>query len=81
VTSFGTPVVLQIDQPTFVDAQSAIAWSHGVNVELNSQFKMGNLIGRSSGESSQLALSGNGFVVVQASEGPVVVEHEHPHNH
>ena len=37
----------------------------------------GALIGRGSGEAFQLAFSGQGFVVVQASEGPVVPKHSH----
>jgi uncharacterized protein (AIM24 family) len=34
--------------------------------------KAGALIGRGSGEAAQLAFQGEGFVLVQASEGPIV---------
>jgi uncharacterized protein (AIM24 family) len=37
----------------------------------------GALIGRGSGEAFQLAFSGTGFVVVQASEGRVAPPHSH----
>ena len=39
--------------------------------------KAGALIGRGSGEAVQLAFRGQGFVLVQASEGPTVPPHNH----
>jgi uncharacterized protein (AIM24 family) len=69
VTAFGTPVVLNVDQPTFVDMQAAVLWSAGLQSSLRKTVSMGAIIGRGSGEAYQLALSGQGFVVVQASEG------------
>ena len=39
--------------------------------------KVGALIGRGSGEAVQLAFQGQGFVLVQASEGPTVPPHTH----
>lgn len=77
VTSHGSPVVLKTDQPTFADAQAVVGWSAGLSVSLNSSFKMGALIGRGSGEAFQLAFAGQGFVIVQASEGPTVPPHSH----
>jgi uncharacterized protein (AIM24 family) len=77
ITSFGTPVVLQTDVPTFADAQSAIAWSSGLQTSVQRTMKLGALVGRGSGEAVQLAFSGQGFVVVQASEGPSVPPHNH----
>jgi uncharacterized protein (AIM24 family) len=69
VTFFGTPVVLNVDQPTFVDMQSAILWSKSLTSSVRRTASAGALIGRGSGEAYQLALSGEGFVLVQASEG------------
>ena len=66
---YGTPVLLNVDQPTFVDMQAAVAWSSGLNSSVQKTLKAGALIGRGSGEAMQLALSGQGFVLVQASEG------------
>ena len=77
ISSFGTPVVLQTDVPTFADIQSAIAWSSDLQTTVNRTMKMGALVGRGSGEAVQLAFSGQGFVVVQASEGPSVPPHNH----
>ncbi len=69
ITVHGTPVVLNVDVPTFVDMQSAVAWSTTLRSGLRKTAKAGALIGRGSGEAYQLALTGQGFVVVQASEG------------
>ena len=72
ILSDGPPVLLNVAQaPTFADAQAAITWSSGVTVGLKTDFKMKNLIGRGSGESIQLAFSGQGWVLVQPSEGRV----------
>jgi uncharacterized protein (AIM24 family) len=78
VSAFGTPVVLNTaEAPTYADVQSAIAWSGGLQTRLVRTAGAGALIGRGSGEAFQLAFSGQGFLVVQASEGPVVPKHEH----
>jgi len=78
ITAHGTPVVLDAgSQPTFADVQSAIAWSAGLQTSLQRSFKAGALIGRGSGEAYQIGFTGQGFVVVQASEGPTVPPHSH----
>jgi uncharacterized protein (AIM24 family) len=69
ITVHGTPVVLNVDVPTFVDMQSAVLWSTTLKSGMRRTAKMGAAIGRGSGEAYQLQLSGNGIVVVQASEG------------
>ena len=69
ITVFGTPVVLNVDAPTFVDMQAAVLWSTGLQSSTRKTAKAGAVIGRGSGEAYQLALTGQGFVVVQASEG------------
>jgi uncharacterized protein (AIM24 family) len=77
ITCHGTPVVLHVDAPTFVDVQAAVAWSTTLQTTTRRTAKMGSLIGRGSGEAVQLAFSGPGFVVVQASEGKQVPTHSH----
>ncbi|MFF3439573.1 AIM24 family protein [Streptosporangium sp. NPDC002721] len=73
VTAHGSPVLLDTSQaPTFADGQSAVCWSAGLRVGVNRTMKAGALIGRGSGEALQLAFEGEGFVLVQASEGPIV---------
>ena len=69
VVTHGTPVVLQVDEPTYVDMQAAVLWSAGLQSSIRKTAKLGAVIGRGSGEAYQLALQGQGVVVVQASEG------------
>ncbi len=72
ILSDGPPVLLNVaSAPTFADAQAAITWSSGVSTALKTDFKAKDLIGRSSGETVQLAFSGQGWVLVQPSEGRV----------
>lgn len=77
VTAHGTPVVLEVDAPTYVDLQSAVAWSSSLTSSVRRTAGASALIGRGSGEAFQLAFSGSGFVVVQASEGHRVPPHTH----
>ncbi|WP_330849310.1 AIM24 family protein [Nonomuraea sp. K271] len=75
VTTHGTPVLLDAAQmPTYADGQSAVCWSTSLHVGVNRTMKAGALIGRGSGEAIQLAFQGQGFVLVQASEGAPVVQ-------
>ncbi len=69
VTAFGTPVVLDVDVPTYVDMQAAVLWSTSLQSSIRKTAKLAAAIGRGSGEAYQLALTGQGIVVVQASEG------------
>lgn len=72
VLSDGPPVLLNVAQaPTFADAQAAITWSSGVTTTLKTDFKAKNLIGRGSGEAIQVAFSGQGWALIQPSEGRV----------
>jgi uncharacterized protein (AIM24 family) len=72
ILSDGPPVLLNVAAaPTFADAQAAITWSSGVRTSLKTDFKVKDLIGRSSGETVQMAFSGQGWVLVQPSEGQV----------
>jgi uncharacterized protein (AIM24 family) len=72
ILSDGPPVLLNVaGAPTFADAQAAITWSQGVTTSLKTDFKVKNLIGRGSGETLQMAFQGEGWVLVQPSEGRV----------
>jgi uncharacterized protein (AIM24 family) len=72
VTTKGTPVVLTVDQPTYVDPQAAICWSASLQTGYHKaeQLGMGTLMGRSTGERFTMSFAGQGFVVVQPSEEP-----------
>jgi uncharacterized protein (AIM24 family) len=73
ILSDGPPVLLNVaSAPTYADAQAAITWSSGVQTGIRTDFKMKNLIGRSSGESVQMSFSGQGWVLVQPSEGRIL---------
>lgn len=72
VTTKGTPVVLSVDQPTYVDPQAAICWSASLQTGYHraDQLGLGTLLGRTTGEAFTMSFSGTGFVVVQPSELP-----------
>ena len=73
LVSDGEPLRLEVGrEPVGVDPQAAIAWSGGVSTNLKTDMHAKSLIGMGSGESIQLAMSGQGWVLVQPSEGRVV---------
>jgi uncharacterized protein (AIM24 family) len=70
LVSDGEPVRLDVSEaPTFGDPQAAIAWSGSVQTSLKTDVQAKTLIGLGSGESLQLGFSGQGWVLVQPSEG------------
>src|SRR3712207_6822301 len=72
ILSDGPPVLLNVAQaPTFADAQAAITWSSGVTTSLKTDVNLRTLVGRGSGETVQMAFHGQGWVLVQPSEGMV----------
>jgi uncharacterized protein (AIM24 family) len=71
--SDGEPLRLDVSEaPTFADPSAAIAWSGGVTTNLKADVQAKSLIGLGSGESFQLGFSGQGWVLVQPSEGRFV---------
>jgi len=72
ITSHGTPVVMQVDQPTYADPQAAICWSASLQTGYHraDNLGLGTLIGRTTGEAFTMSFAGQGFVVVQPSEMP-----------
>ena len=74
VLTDGPPVRLDVAQaPTFADAQAAVAWSAGVTTTMKTDVKLKSLIGLGSGETFQMAFGGEGWVLVQPSEGRIMV--------
>jgi uncharacterized protein (AIM24 family) len=73
ILSDGPPVMLDVSgAPTFADAQAAITWSSGVTTSLKTDVKLfKSMTGRSSGETVQMAFAGQGWVLVQPSEGRI----------
>jgi uncharacterized protein (AIM24 family) len=74
LTSDGQPMRLEVGEAqTFADPQAAIAWSGGVTTTLKTDMQVKSLIGFGSGESLQLGFSGQGWVLIQPSEGRPIV--------
>jgi uncharacterized protein (AIM24 family) len=72
ILSDGPPVLLDVaSAPTFADAQAAITWSSGVTTGIKTDVNLKTFIGRGSGESIQMSFAGQGWVLVQPSEGRV----------
>lgn len=70
ITCKGSPVVLNVDQPTYADPQAAVCWSASLQTGFHraDQLGLGTLFGRSTGEAFTMSFAGQGFVVVQPSE-------------
>jgi uncharacterized protein (AIM24 family) len=74
LVSEGEPVLLDVaEAPTFADPQAAIAWSGSVTTNVKTDMQAKSLVGLGSGESIQVGFSGQGWVLVQPSEGPPAV--------
>jgi uncharacterized protein (AIM24 family) len=68
--SDGPPMLLELAGDTaYTDPQAAITWSSGVRTAVKTDVNLKTLIGRASGETLQMEFSGNGWVLVQPSEG------------
>ena len=72
IISDGPPVLLNTGEaPTFADPQAAITWSSSLQTGIKTDIKLKNFIGRGSGETLQMSFAGQGWVLVQPSEGRV----------
>ncbi len=71
ITTIGTPVILDPStQPTFCDPAAAVAWTTSLKPQVTkTDSMMKSMIGRGSGETFSMAFNGQGFVIVQPSEG------------
>ena len=73
ITTDGPPVMLDVaSAPTFGDAQAVVMWSGGVQMQLKTDTSGGlkSMVRGGTGETFQMAFGGQGFVLVQPSEGP-----------
>jgi uncharacterized protein (AIM24 family) len=73
VTSDGEPMIIPVtpDNPVRVDTDAAIGWSTPLEATIRRSEGMKSLMKGGSGEAFQVELRGDGFVVVQPSEGPI----------
>lgn len=75
ITTDGPPVMLDVaSAPTFGDAQAVVMWSGGVQMQLKTDTTGGlkSMVRGGTGEMFQMAFGGQGFVLVQPSEGPQI---------
>lgn len=74
VTTDGEPVMLDVaSAPTFGDANAVILWSAGVTMSIKTDTTGGlkSMVRGGTGETFQMAFGGQGFLLVQPSEGPL----------
>lgn len=74
ITTEGDPVALDVaGAPTFGDAQAVVMWTSGVNMDVRVDTGgLKSMLRGGTGEMIQMAFSGQGFVLVQPSEGVVM---------
>lgn len=70
ITTHYDPLTLQVtkDRPVFTDPNATVAWSGNLQPDLRTDISLKTFVGRSSGESLQMAFTGEGFVVIQPYE-------------
>lgn len=69
ITSHGQPVVIPVDSPVFVDTDAIIGWSAGLQTKIVKSQSLKSMLRGGSGELFQIGFWGQGFVIVQPSEG------------
>jgi uncharacterized protein (AIM24 family) len=70
LVSDGPPLLLEVEGgDTYADPQAAITWSSGLRTAIKTDVGFKTLTGRASGESIQMSFSGDGWLLVQPSEG------------
>jgi uncharacterized protein (AIM24 family) len=71
ITCDGQPIVIPVSPqlPVFVDTDAVVGWSSGLQTAIQKSQSLKSLLRGGSGELFQLALHGQGFVIVQPSEG------------
>ena len=71
ITCDGPPIVIPVgpQAPVMVDTDAVVGWSASLQTSIHKSQSLGSMLRGGSGELFQLALSGQGFVIVQPSEG------------
>lgn len=74
ITADGQPMVIPVTQsvPVLVDTDAVIGWSASLQAAIHRSEGFKSFIKGGSGEAFQLMLQGEGFVLVQPSEGPII---------
>ncbi len=70
ITTHYDPLTLKVtpETPVFTDPNATVAWSGNLQPDLKTDVSLKTFVGRSSGESLQMAFKGEGFVVIQPYE-------------
>ncbi len=70
ITTHYDPLTLKVtpENPVFTDPNATVAWSGNLLPDLKTDVSLKTFVGRSSGESLQMAFKGEGFVVIQPYE-------------
>ena len=78
ITCEGQPIVIPVTPqlPVLVDTDAVVGWSSSLQTNIQKSQSLKSLLRGGSGELFQLALSGQGFVVVQPSEGKQVAQQQ-----
>lgn len=78
VVTDGDPVALDVaGAPTFADAQAVVLWTSGVNMDVKVDTGgLKSMVRGGTGELVQMGFSGQGYVLVQPSEGVVTGGHQ-----
>jgi uncharacterized protein (AIM24 family) len=78
VTTEGEPMALDVaSAPTFADAQAVVLWTSGVQMDIKvDSGGVKSLVRGGTGEILQMAFNGQGYVLVQPSEGVVTGGHQ-----
>jgi uncharacterized protein (AIM24 family) len=72
LVSDGPPMLLKIEgEQTHADPNAAITWSSGVTTSVKADVSLKTFIGKASGETLQVAFAGQGWALIQPSEGRV----------
>jgi uncharacterized protein (AIM24 family) len=76
ITCEGQPIVIPVTPqlPVLVDTDAVVGWSSTLQTDIRKSQSMRSILRGGSGELFQLALSGQGFVIVQPSEGKQVAQ-------
>ncbi|MER7008913.1 AIM24 family protein [Dactylosporangium sp. NPDC000555] len=71
IVSEGAPIVIPVSPqaPVCVDTDAVVGWSSSLQTNIQKNQSLKSMLRGGSGELFQLALSGQGFVIVQPSEG------------
>jgi uncharacterized protein (AIM24 family) len=78
ITCEGQPVVIPVtpQTPVLVDTDAVVGWSSALQTSIQKSQSLRSILRGGSGELFQLVLAGQGFVIVQPSEGRQIAQQQ-----